>query len=162
MEMQTRRSILKGVAKAAAVTGAVAVTGKGSAQTSARLEKKDGKAKANTPPPKTLPIYTDVVAFGNLLFLAGKSQHLEGTIEEHTKFVLDLMEQNLVASGSSLRKVLRVNVYLKNIEADIDKMNAVYKQRDWGDVPPARTTTSTAGGLPSKNALVMMDCIAYV
>jgi enamine deaminase RidA (YjgF/YER057c/UK114 family) len=163
MENQSRRNVLKSAAKAAAVaTGGALVVGKASAQTGARLEKRDAKAKPGDSKPKTPPIYTDVVAYGNLLFLAGKSQHLEGTIEEHTKFVLDLMEKNLIAAGSSLRKVLKVNVYLKNIETDIEKMNSVYKQRDWGDMPPARTTTSTAGGLPSQNALVMIDCIAYI
>jgi 2-iminobutanoate/2-iminopropanoate deaminase len=163
MENQSRRNVLRDVAKAAIVAvGGLMVSRKASAQTPARLEKRNPISKPGASKPTTPPIYTDVVAYGNLLFVAGKSQHLEGTIEEHTKFVLDLMEKNLIAAGSSLRKVLKVNVYLKNIEADIDKMNAVYKQRDWGDLPPARTTTSTAGGLPSQNALVMIDCIAYI
>ena len=126
------------------------------------MEKRDAKAKPGAPKPAKPPIYTDVVAYGNLLFVAGKSQHEEGTIEEHTKFVLDTMEKNLIASGSSLKKVLKVNVYLKDMESDIAGMNSVYSQRDWGDIPPARTTTSTAGGLPGPAALVMMDCIAYV
>lgn len=163
MEMQSRRSVLKDAIKAAAAAfGGIMVAGKASAQTAGRLEKRNPNAKPAGPKPATPPIYTDVVAYGNLLFVAGKSQHLEGTIEEHTKFVLDTMEKNLIASGSSMRKVLKVNVYLKNIESDIEKMNSVYRQRDWGDMPPARTTTSTAGGLPSPAALVMMDCIAYV
>jgi 2-iminobutanoate/2-iminopropanoate deaminase len=165
MENQSRRSVLRDVAKAAlVVVGGLVVTRKTSAQTATatRIEKRNPISKPGASKPSTPPIYTDVMAYGNLLFVAGKSQHLEGTIEEHTKFVLDLMEKNLIASGSSLRKVLKVNVYLKNMEADIDKMNSVYKTRDWGDLPPARTTTSTAGGLPSPNALVMMDCIAYI
>jgi 2-iminobutanoate/2-iminopropanoate deaminase len=164
MQKQSRRSLLKNGAKAVAVVaaGSAMVAGKASAQTAGRPEKSNAKAKPGEPKPATPPIYTDVVAYGNLLFLAGKSQHLEGTIEEHTKFVLDTLEKNLIASGSSLRKVLKVNVYLKDMESDIEKMNSVYKQRDWGDIPPARTTTSTAGGLPGPAALVMMDFIAYV
>ncbi len=159
MEKQSRRNILRDLAVA---VGGVFMVSKASAQVGPHTGKKDAKAKVDTPKAKTPPMYTDVVAFGNLLFVAGKSQHLPGTIEEHTKFVLDLMEKNLIASGSSLQKVLKVNVYLKNMEADLEKMNSVYKSRDWGEIPPARTTTSTPGGLPSPNALVMIDCIAYV
>jgi enamine deaminase RidA (YjgF/YER057c/UK114 family) len=162
MEKQSRRNLLKNAAKAAAATSVVVVAGRTSAQTAVKLEKRDPKAKPGALKPATPPIYTDVLAFGNLLFLAGKSQHQAGTIEEHTKFVLDTLEKNLIDSGSSLRKVLKVNVYLKNMKTDIDKMNAVYKQRDWGDMPPARTTTSSDGGFPGPDALVMMDCIAYI
>jgi len=159
MEKQTRRSVLR---NAALLTGAAIATGTASAQSAATLEKKNPKAKPGAPKPATRPVYTDVVSYGNLLFLAGKSQHNPGTIEEHTKFVIDTLEQNLIAAGSSLRKVLKVNVFLKNIEADIEKMNAYYITRDWGDIPPPRTTTSSPGGFPSQGALIMMDCIAYV
>ena len=163
MEKQSRRSILMSALKAAMVAaGGVITAENASAQTAGRLEKRNATAKPGASKPKTPPIYTDVIAWRQPTFVAGKSQHLEGTIEDHTKFVLDLMEKNLIAAGSSMQKVLKVNVYLKNMESDIEKMNGVYKQRDWGDTPPARTTTSTAGGLPSPNALVMMDCIAYI
>lgn len=161
MEKQTRRSLLQHAAKSAVTVGAVVVAGSAAAQ-GPTMEKRDARAKPGTPKPKTRPTYTDVVAYGNLLFVAGKSQHAKGTIEEHTAYVLDLLEQNLIASGSSLRKVLKVNVYLKNMAADIDKMNGVYTQRDWGDTPPARTTTSSPGGFPGPDALVMMDMMAYV
>jgi 2-iminobutanoate/2-iminopropanoate deaminase len=163
MEIQSRRNVLRDVAKAMLVAaGGVIAARRASAQIAGRLEKRNPIAKPGATKPATTLIYTDVVAYGNLLFLAGKSQHLEGTIEEHTKFVLDTLEKSLIASGSSMRKVLKVNVYLKNIDTDFEKMNVVYRQRDWGDTPPARTTTSTIGGLPSPTALVMMDCIAYV
>jgi 2-iminobutanoate/2-iminopropanoate deaminase len=162
MKRQSRRQLLVGATAAAAGLGGVVLSQKASAQSGAPLEKRDAKAKPGAPKPAKPPVYTDAVAYGNLLFLAGKSQHEAGTIEEHTKFVLDTLEKSLIASGSSLRKVLKVNVYLKDMESDIDKMNSVYVQRDWGDIPPARTTTSTAGGLPGPAALVMMDCIAYI
>jgi 2-iminobutanoate/2-iminopropanoate deaminase len=162
-QKQSRRSILRNAATLAAA--GLITAGNAKAQSAAPLEKKDAKAKPGAAKPAkamTRPVYTDVVSFGSLLFLAGKSQHTPGPIEEHTKFVLDTLEQNLIASGSSLRKVLKVNVFLKNIEADINKMNAVYVTRDWGDIPPPRTTTSSPGGFPSTGALIMMDCIAYV
>jgi enamine deaminase RidA (YjgF/YER057c/UK114 family) len=162
IEEQSRRNLLKNAAKAAVVAGGLASGKKMSAQTAGSLEKRDAKAKPGAGKPKTTPLYTDVVAYGNLLFVAGKSQHLKGTIEEHTAYVIDLLEKNLVASGSSLRKVLKVNVYLKNMAADVEKMNEVYRKRDWGDLPPARTTTSSPGGFPGADALIMMDMMAYV
>ena len=84
------------------------------------------------------PYHFNVVAYGNLLFFSSVGDHAAGTIEEHTKFAIDALEKNLIAAGSSLQKVLKVSVFLKNIE-DYDKMNVIYKARNWGPVPPART-----------------------
>tara|TARA_R110002060_G_scaffold15558_2_gene21697 strand:- start:88 stop:219 length:132 start_codon:yes stop_codon:yes gene_type:complete len=43
----------------------------------------------------------------------------------------------LEAAGSSLEKVVEVNVFLSDM-ADFAKMNEIYEQY-WGDVKPART-----------------------
>src|SRR5580658_229404 len=113
MKRQSRRQLLMGATTAAAAgIGSLVLSPKASAQSNKPLEKRDAKARPGTPKPAKPPVYTDVVAYGNLLFLAGKSQHEAGTIEEHTKFVLDTLEKSLIASGSSMRKVLKVNVYL--------------------------------------------------
>ena len=64
------------------------------------------------------------------MFLAGIGAHFPGTIEEHTKHVLDEMEQNLIRAGSSMEKVLKVNVYLSDLE-NYARMNSVYGGR-WG------------------------------
>jgi enamine deaminase RidA (YjgF/YER057c/UK114 family) len=93
------------------------------------------------------------------LFLAGVGAHFQGTIEEHTKHVLDELEKNLIGAGSSMEKVLKVNVYLNDIN-DWAKMNTVYAGR-WGKVPPVRTTIAPAGGIPG-NSLVEIDLIAYI
>ena len=73
------------------------------------------------PPSPPVPI-SNVVAFGNLLFFSSVGDHAAGTIEEHTKFAIDALEKNLIAAGSSLQKVLKVSVFLKNID-DYDRMN---------------------------------------
>src|SRR5579871_1435976 len=151
---QTRRRLLKSAAIAAAVGGAAAITDSASAE-SAKMEKK------SYPPPKPgeTALFSSAVSYGSLLFLAGVGAHFQGTIEEHTKHVLDELEKNLTAAGSSMEKVLKVNVYLNDIK-DWERMNTVYKGR-WGSVPPVRTTVAPAGGIPG-NSLIEIDLIAYI
>jgi enamine deaminase RidA (YjgF/YER057c/UK114 family) len=115
-----------------------------------------GNAAAGPAAPKAPPLFNSIITFGNLVFLAGIGAHFQGTIEEHTKHVLDDLEQNLILAGSSMEKVLKVNVYLSDL-SNYTKMNSVYAGR-WGDVPPVRTTVAVAG-LPG-DSLVEIDCIA--
>lgn len=156
MEQQSRRGLLKNAAMAAvAVGGATVMSEKASAAVPA-TEKK------SYPPPKAggeIPLFSGAVSYGNLLFLAGVGAHFAGTIEEHTKHVLDELEKNLVNAGSSMEKVLKVNVYLNDIK-DWPRMNTVYKGR-WGSIPPVRTTIAAAGGIPG-DSLVEIDLIAYI
>ncbi len=157
MEQQSRRGLLKNAAKAAvAVTGGAALAQTAKAHVSGNLQKKSHGA-----PPKNgeTPLFSSVISYGNLVFLAGVGAHFQGTIEEHTKHVLDELEKNLGTAGSSMEKVLKVNVYLNDIN-DWAKMNTVYQGR-WGKVPPVRTTIAAAGGIPG-NSLVEIDCIAYI
>ena len=67
---------------------------------------------------------------------------------------------NPIASGSSLQKCLKVNVYLNDLK-DYDRMNVVYRSYDWGAVPPVRTTVAPASGIPG-NSLIEIDVIAYI
>jgi 2-iminobutanoate/2-iminopropanoate deaminase len=154
MEKQTRRGLLKNAAKAAvAVSGALAAQ-EAQAQTG-RAVKKDATGKPATQFP-----FTPVVSFGNLLFISGVGCRIAGTIEEETKWVLDEIEKNLTAAGSSLDKVLKVNVFLEDIK-EFDRMNSVYKARKWGSVFPARNTVQPAA-LPAGDHGLAIDCIAYV
>lgn len=154
MKKQSRRGLLKNAAIAAAVGGAAVLTEAASAKTE-KLEKK------SYPPPKPgeTPLFSSAVSYGNFLFLAGVGAHFQGTIEEHTKHVLDELEKNLAAAGSSMEKVLKVNVYLNDIK-DWARMNTVYQGR-WGSVPPVRTTVAPAGGIPG-NSLIEIELIAYI
>jgi len=110
-----------------------------------------GKAPAKT------PLFSGAVSYGNLLFLSGIGAHFEGDIKAHTKHVLDEMEKKLKESGSSMEKVLKVNVYLNDLK-DYAAMNEVFMGR-FGAEPPVRTTIAAAGGIPG-NSLVEIDCIA--
>lgn len=158
MQTQSRRNLLKNAAAAAAGSAALVVPSE--AQVSGKLEKKSYPVKTNADNAAAAPpLFSSAVSYGNLLFLAGVGAHFKGTIEEHTKHVLDELEQNLIGAGSSMEKVLKVNVYLNDIN-DWAKMNTVYAGR-WGKVPPVRTTIAPAGGIPG-NSLVEIDLIAYI
>jgi len=161
MGIQSRRGLLKNAATlAATAAGGAVIANNASAQTSAPLEKKSYPAKKSSDTPNEAPpLFSSVVSYGNLVFLAGVGYHEKGTIEEATKHVLDELEKNLISAGSSMEKVLKVNVYLNDI-ADWPKMNTAYAGR-WGKIPPVRTTVAPAGGIPG-NSLVEIDLIAYI
>jgi 2-iminobutanoate/2-iminopropanoate deaminase len=112
----------------------------------------------NAKPGSKPPLFSGWVTYGNLVFIAGKGYHEAGDITVHTKGVLDSLEAELKRAGSSMDKVLKVNVYLNDLK-DYDAMNAVFRGR-FGDNPPVRTTVACAGGIPG-NSLVEIDCIAY-
>src|SRR5438309_7484217 len=146
MEKQSRRKVLKNVAAVAVGTaGAAVILPQAAAQGGQSAKKKSivwnppaSAPAASTPAPAAPPPYSAIVTFGNLVFLSGVGAHFKGTIEEHTKHVLDEIEQKLQEAGSSMEKVLKVNVYLSDL-ANYARMNAVYGGR-WGSVPPVRTT----------------------
>jgi enamine deaminase RidA (YjgF/YER057c/UK114 family) len=111
----------------------------------------------NAAPGSKPPLFSSWVTYGNLVFIAGKGHHQPGDIAVHTKSVLDQVEAELKKAGSSMDKVLKVNVYLNDLK-DYDGMNAVFRGR-FGANPPVRTTVACAGGIPG-NSLVEIDCIA--
>jgi enamine deaminase RidA (YjgF/YER057c/UK114 family) len=106
-----------------------------------------------------VPLFSGSTKLGNLVFVAGKGAHFEGDITAHTKHVLDEIEKELVKAGSSMQKVLKVSVFLHDLN-DYKAMNEAYKGR-FGSKPPVRTTVAVYGGVPG-DSLVEMDCIAYI
>lgn len=103
------------------------------------------------------PLFSGAVKHGDTLYISGKGAHFEGDIKAHTEHVLNELEKELERNGSSMEKVLKVNVYLADL-ADYKGMNSVFRGR-FGNHPPVRTTVATYGGVPG-NSLVEMDCIA--
>jgi 2-iminobutanoate/2-iminopropanoate deaminase len=157
MKEPSRRSLLKNAATvAAAVTGGALLTKPATAQVTGTLEKKSYPAGQ----PGKKQLFSSAVSYGNLLFLSGVGAHFKGTIEEHTQHVLDELQKNLASAGSSMEKVLKVNVYLNDLK-DYDAMNKVYHDAPWGNTPPVRTTVAPAAGIPG-NSLVEIDMIAYI
>jgi 2-iminobutanoate/2-iminopropanoate deaminase len=112
---------------------------------------KDGKR------PEKTPLFSSVTSYGGLVFIAGVGAHFEGDVKAHTKHVLDEIQKKLEEVGSSMEKVLKVNVYLNDLK-DYAAMNEVFLGR-FGPEPPVRTTIAAAGGIPG-NSLVEIDCIA--
>ncbi len=150
-----RRSILKKLfASVAGVTG----LGISSSQAKA-LEAVPEKEVGNVENYQDVPLFSGHTKFNNLVFIAGKGAHFEGDITAHTKHVLDEVEKELIAAGSSMQKVLKVSVLLHDLN-DYKAMNEAYKGR-FGDKPPVRTTVAVYGGVPG-NSLVEIDCIAYI
>lgn len=107
-----------------------------------------------------VPLFAGHTKFNGLVYIAGKGAHFQGDIKAHTDHVLKEVEAELKRAGTSMEKVLKVNVYLNDI-ADYKGMNEVYQGR-FGKNPPVRTTVAVAkGGVPG-DSLVEIDCIAYL
>jgi enamine deaminase RidA (YjgF/YER057c/UK114 family) len=107
--------------------------------------------------PEKTPLFSGITTYGGLVFIAGVGAHFEGDIKAHTAHVLDEVKKKLEQAGSSMEKVLKVNVYLNDLK-DYAGMNEVFLGR-FGSEPPVRTTIAAAGGIPG-NSLVEIDCIA--
>jgi enamine deaminase RidA (YjgF/YER057c/UK114 family) len=107
-----------------------------------------------------IPLYSSFKKHDNLVFISGIGAHFEGDIKAHTDHVLKELEKALKAAGSSMDKVLKVNVYLHDLN-DYKAMNEAYKGR-FGSKPPVRTTVAVYGGVPPGDSWVEIDCIARV
>ncbi|QJW90002.1 RidA family protein [Spirosoma taeanense] len=147
-----RRSILKRLfASVVGVTGLRVATA-GTVVETGRVDRSDDLQQ-------DVPLYSGSTRLGNLVFIQGIGAHFEGDVKAHTDHVLKEIEKELVKAGSSMAKVLKVNVLLHDPK-DYKAMNEVYKGR-FGSKPPVRTTVGVRSGVPNKS-LVEMDCIAYV
>ncbi len=156
MKKSNRRKFL---AQTTAVAAAAALPSAAQAQTRAtgtNVPTKKVHWSGGKPPAKT-PLFSGVVSYGNLVFVSGIGAHFEGDIKAHTKHVLDEIQKALESAGSSMEKVLKVNVYLNDLK-DYAGMNEMFLGR-FGPEPGVRTTIAAAGGIPG-NSLVEIDCIA--
>jgi len=113
--------------------------------------------------PQPVGPYSQAIVEGNLIFLAGQGPtdpatgELEmGNVQAQTSRVLENIRAILEAAGSSMDKVVRCNVYLKDIR-DFAAMNEVYA-RMFSPPYPARTTIQ-AGALPGGIG-VEIECVA--
>jgi enamine deaminase RidA (YjgF/YER057c/UK114 family) len=151
-----RRSVLKKLmASVAGLTG-FGMAAKAMDTAGSTAEKEAGNVTYD----QDVPLFSGHTKFNGLVYIAGKGAHVAPfEIKAHTEIVLKELEKELIKAGSSMEKVLKVNVYLNDI-ADYKGMNEVYKGR-FGKNPPVRTTVAVAkGGVPG-DSLVEMDCIAY-
>jgi enamine deaminase RidA (YjgF/YER057c/UK114 family) len=149
----------KFLTKSTVVAAAVALPAAVQAQTTAGEKPVKRVHYASGKPPEKTPLFSGIVTFGNMVFIAGIGAHFKGDIKAHTTHVLDEIAKRLVSVGSSMDKVLKVNVYLNTLD-DYAGMNEAYLGR-FGAQPPVRTTIAAAGGIPG-DSLVEIDCIASI
>jgi 2-iminobutanoate/2-iminopropanoate deaminase len=141
------------VAAAAAVPAAASAQPQGGDKPTKKVHWRDGKR------PEKTPLFSGIVSYGNMVFIAGIGAHFKGDIKAHTKHVLDEIQKRLESVGSSMDKVLKCNVYLNDLK-DYKEMNEEFQGR-FGPEPPVRTTIAAAGGIPG-DSLVEIDVIAYI
>lgn len=112
-----------------------------------------------------LPIgpYSQAIRAGGLLFLAGQisldpatGQITAGDIKAQTRRVLQNLAAVLEAAGSSVDRVVKTTVFLKDMN-DFGAMNEEYASF-FKELPPARSTVQVAR-LP-RDVLVEIECIA--
>ena len=115
--------------------------------------------------PAAIGPYSQAVVSHGFAFLSGQipldpstGQIVDGDIAEQTRRVLESLEAVLESCGSSLEKVVKTTVYLKDM-GEFTRMNEVYA-RYFPENPPARATVEAAR-LP-RDVRVEIDCIAAV
>ena len=113
--------------------------------------------------PRAIGPYSQAIRANGFLFLSGQvsldpatQQLVQGGIAAQTTRVLENLKAILEAAGSSLARVVKTTVYLKDMN-DFAAMNEVYA-RYFPSAPPARATVEVAR-LP-KDARVEIELIA--
>ena len=115
--------------------------------------------------PPAIGPYSQAIVHNGMAYLSGQipldpatGQVIEGDIGAQTERVLENMAAVLAACGSSLGKVVKTTVFLKDM-GEFAAMNAVYA-RYFATNPPARSTVEVAR-LP-RDVRVEIECIAIV
>jgi 2-iminobutanoate/2-iminopropanoate deaminase len=113
--------------------------------------------------PKAIGPYEQAIKAGDFIYTAGQipidpktGNFVPGAIAEQTRQVLENLKAVLEAAGSSLDRVVKATVFLKNM-ADFASMNEVYAEY-LAQAKPARSTVAVAE-LP-RGALVEIDFVA--
>ena len=115
--------------------------------------------------PKPVGPYSQGVVAGCFLFVSGQipldpetGEIVKGEFEDRVRRVLENVKAIVEAAGASLRDVVKVTVYLRDIGL-FDRFNRVY-QEFFREDPPARVVVEVSN-LP-KGVDVEVEAIAYV
>jgi 2-iminobutanoate/2-iminopropanoate deaminase len=101
--------------------------------------------------------YSSAVAAGDLVFL-GLHRGFGDTFSEQFDDVFAYLERTLAEFGLALDSVVKVNVWLKQIE-DLPEMEKRFRNHFAEDAFPARMTSTTE--FIDADCLLMIDGIAY-
>ena len=115
--------------------------------------------------PAAIGPYSQAVKAGEWIYLSGQipldpetGSMKQGSVQEATIRVMENLKAVLEAAGASLRSVVRVTIYLTDMN-DFGQVNEIYASYFEVD-PPARATVEVSR-LP-KDALVEMDAVAFL
>lgn len=124
---------------------------------------KDVVSSSKAPAP--IGPYEQGISAGSFLFTSGQigidpctGRLVEGGVQEQAERVFRSLLAIVEAAGSSPQQVLKVNLYLKDLN-DFSTINRIY-ERYFGASPPARTTVQVSE-LPMGAALEA-DLVAKV
>jgi len=113
--------------------------------------------------PKAIGPYEQAIKVGEFIYSAGQipidpktGNFIAGGIAEQTRQVLENLKAVLEAGGSSLDRVVKATVFLKNM-GEFAAMNEVYSEY-LGQAKPARSTVAVAD-MP-RSALIEIDLVA--
>jgi len=123
-----------------------------------------------TAAPSSKGVYSQGVVTNSaqqLLFVSGQlpidptTDHLvTSNIADQTKQVLDNITAILNAAGSSWQQVVKVEIFLTDLNAHFSLVNEIYRTYINPSLPPARQTIQV-GALP-RGAPIEISCIAIV
>jgi 2-iminobutanoate/2-iminopropanoate deaminase len=113
--------------------------------------------------PPAIGAYSQAVAANGLVFTSGQlaldprtGQLVPGDARTQTKRIMENLKAVLTAAGSSMEKVVKATVFLRDLN-DFGVMNEIYGEY-FQENPPARSTVQVAK-LP-REAAVEIDLIA--
>lgn len=112
--------------------------------------------------PQAIGPYSQAVKIGNMVYSSGNiplkpdGSLVMGSVEEQTHQVLANLKAVLEAAGSSLDKVIKTTVFIKNMD-EFARINEVYGTY-FTDHKPARSTVEVAR-LP-KDVAIEIEAIA--
>ena len=123
------------------------------------------QVKSNDAPLAIGP-YSQAVLAGNCLFVSGQipldavtGKLVGGSIKEQTLKVIENLEAILLACGATLENVVKVEVYVRNMQ-DFKQINEVYARKFDHKIKPSRQVVEVSK-LPM-DADIEISCIAYL
>ena len=122
--------------------------------------------KTNTAPDPVGP-YNQAIKAGNFIYCSGQiainpsNNQIDclGDIKGETTQVLNNLKAVLIASGASLKDVIKTTIFLTDLK-NFQKVNDIYSEFFQNEPSPARACVEVSS-LP-KGVLIEIDCVAYI